>query len=84
MHAAGFGEEAGLERPGLCVPNDALATGAELSESPWDFTSSFFHIRHLDIENWIFEVAYRRAGREPRLRRVNIVHDLMAVNKNGG
>src|ERR1700682_2902994 len=36
--------------------------GAELPGTPSGFKSSFFHIRHLDIENWIFEVAHRRAG----------------------
>jgi hypothetical protein len=40
-------------------------------------------MEHLDIENLIFEAAYRRTGWEPRLRRVNIVHDLAAVKKNG-
>src|SRR6266850_7152676 len=31
------------------------------------FASSFFHMKHLDVENLIFEAAYRRAGWEPRL-----------------
>jgi len=35
---------------------------AELPEIPSGFKSSFFHTGHLDIENWIFEAAYRRAG----------------------
>jgi len=35
---------------------------AELPETPSGFKSSFFHTGHLDIENWIFEAAYRRAG----------------------
>jgi len=35
---------------------------AGLPETPSGFESSFFHIGHLDIENWIFEAAYRRAG----------------------
>jgi hypothetical protein len=39
-----------------------FAGGAGLPETPSGFESSFFHIRHLDIENWIFEAAYRRAG----------------------
>jgi len=39
-----------------------FAVGAGLPEIPSGFESSFFHIRHLDIENWIFEAAYRRAG----------------------
>src|SRR5258708_19433100 len=38
------------------------AEGVGLPETPSGFESSFFHIRHLDIENWIFEAAYRRAG----------------------
>ena len=58
--------------------------GEEFSVIPGNFVSSFFHIRHLDTENWIFGAAHRRAGRKPRLRRVNIVHDSTAVNKNGG
>src|SRR5260370_21298326 len=33
-----------------------------LPETSSGFESSFFHMRHLDIENWIFEAAYRRAG----------------------
>ncbi len=36
--------------------------GAALPEIPSGFESSFFHIRHLAIENWIFEAAHRRAG----------------------
>src|SRR6266851_4718059 len=39
-----------------------LAGVAGFPEIPSGFESSFFHIRHLDIENWIFEAAYRRAG----------------------
>jgi hypothetical protein len=39
-----------------------FAGSAALPEIPSGFESSFFHIRHLDIENWIFEAAYRRAG----------------------
>src|SRR5882762_12013040 len=39
-----------------------FAETAEMPETPSGFESSFFHIRHLDIENWIFEAAYRRAG----------------------
>jgi hypothetical protein len=35
---------------------------AELPEFPSGFKSSFFHTGHLDIENWIFEAAHRRAG----------------------
>jgi hypothetical protein len=58
-----------------------LAAG---EETPCGFASSFFHMRHLDVENWIFEVAVRRVGSELRLRRVNIFQDLAAVNKNGG
>jgi len=39
-----------------------IAGAAGLPEKPSGFESSFFHICHLDIENWIFEAAYRRAG----------------------
>src|SRR6266571_5094518 len=39
-----------------------IAGAAGLPETPSGFESSFFHICHLDIENWIFEAAYRRAG----------------------
>jgi hypothetical protein len=39
-----------------------FAGAAVLPEIPSGFESSFFHIRHLDIENWIFEAAHRRAG----------------------
>jgi len=39
-------------------------------------------MRHLDVENRIFEVAPRRVGAELRLRRVKIVQHLAAVNKN--
>ena len=55
-----------------------------LGETPCGFVSSFFHMGHLDVENWIFEAAYRRAGWELRLGMVKIVQDLAAVNKNGG
>jgi hypothetical protein len=61
-----------------------IAEVVEFPETASGFESSFFHIGHLDIENWIFEAAYRRAGWKLRLGRVNIVHDLAAVNKNGG
>jgi len=39
-----------------------IAGSAEFPGTASGFESSFFHIRHLDIENWIFEAAYRRAG----------------------
>jgi hypothetical protein len=39
-----------------------VAGAAMLPVTPSGFASSFFHIGHLDIENWIFEVAHRRAG----------------------
>jgi len=39
-----------------------FAGAAVLPEIPSGFVSSFFHIRHLDIENRIFEAAHRRAG----------------------
>jgi hypothetical protein len=39
-----------------------IAGVAEFPDTASGFESSFFHISHLDIENWIFEAAYRRAG----------------------
>src|SRR5260370_196918 len=49
--------------PGAALGEVAeTAGGAGLPETPSGFESSFFHIRLLDIENWIFEAAYRRAG----------------------
>jgi len=39
-----------------------IAGSAGLPETTSGFESSFFHIRHLDIQNGIFEAAYRRAG----------------------
>jgi hypothetical protein len=46
------------------VLNEAAAFAglARFPETPSGFASSFFHMGHLDIENWIFEAAYRRAG----------------------
>ena len=68
MHAA-TGDELGSPPDGEGVLAGALldelaefAGGAVVPETPSGFESSFFHIRHLDIENWIFEAAYRRAG----------------------
>jgi hypothetical protein len=63
-----LGENAGLEGAGL------------FAEIPSGFESSFFHIIHLDIENWIFEAA-SQAGLGLRLGRANIVQHLVAVNK---
>jgi hypothetical protein len=95
MHAAAPGEtgsEAFVEgelvacKSGAVAP-DAGAKLAELTEgdeTPCDFASSFFHMGHLDVENWIFEVAPRRLGSELRLRRMKIVQHLAAVNKNSG
>jgi hypothetical protein len=66
MHAAergevtGAPENAGVLAEGVLGEN-AGVEGAELfPETPSGFESSFFHIRHLDIENWIFEAADRR------------------------
>src|SRR5229473_2028389 len=68
MHAAACDEvgsapdgEGVLEVAGLGEVA-VLAGVAGFPEIPSGFESSFFHIRHLDIENWIFEAAYRRAG----------------------
>jgi hypothetical protein len=68
MHAAA-GDELGSPPDSEGVLAGALldelpefAGGAVVPETPSGFKSSFFHIRHLDIENWIFEAAYRRAG----------------------
>jgi hypothetical protein len=82
MHAAALEEELVLEELEFCVPTVALETAAAPSEAAGDFTSSFFHIGHLDIENGIFEVAHRRAGWELRLESLNILQHLEAVNKN--
>jgi hypothetical protein len=46
---------------------EATAGAVAVSAAPCGFASSFFHMKHLDVENWIFEAAYRRAGWEPRL-----------------
>src|SRR5882724_6368715 len=46
---------------------EVTAGAAAFSVAPCGFASSFFHMKHLDIENLIFEAAYRRAGWEPRL-----------------
>jgi len=68
MHAAARDEVGGaLEIAGvLAVAGldevSEFAGVAEWPETPSGFASSFFHISHLDIENWIFEAAYRRAG----------------------
>src|SRR6266852_6714174 len=68
MHAAAR-EEVGSATDSVGVPAVAVLDGvaelagvAGLPETPSGFASSFFHIRHLDIENWIFEAASRRAG----------------------
>jgi hypothetical protein len=68
MHAAARDEVGrALEIEGVLAAAEfdevAEFTGvAELLLTPSGFASSFFHIAHLDIENWIFEAAYRRAG----------------------
>jgi hypothetical protein len=84
MHAAARGEigSGGIvdgELAAGALEEVVAGVGTELTElmggaeTPWDFASSFFHMGHLDVENWIFEVALRRVGSELRLRRVNIV-----------
>jgi hypothetical protein len=71
MHAVARGETgSAIEFAGefVCAgPNPGLTGAPEFSETLGGFESSFFHIRHLDIENGIFEAAYRRAGWELRL-----------------
>jgi len=90
MQAAARGETGSALEVGYVLAGEPLIVASEFAEvvefsaTPWGFESSFFHIGHLDIENGIFEAALRRAGCEPRLRSVNIVHDLAAVNKNSG
>jgi hypothetical protein len=44
--------------------NELAVLGAvgRLAGTTSGFASSFFHIGHLDIENWIFEAADRRTG----------------------
>jgi hypothetical protein len=93
MHAAARGEiGSGIvdgELAAGALEEVVAGVGIELTklmrgaETPLDFASSFFHMGHLDVENWILEVALRRVGSELRLRRVNIVQQLVAVNKNG-
>jgi hypothetical protein len=68
MHAAGRDEvgsatdtEGALARAVLEEVAE-FAGAAMLPEVPSGCESSFFHIKHLDIENWIFEAAHRRAG----------------------
>ncbi len=68
MHAAARDEVGSALDSGVALAFALLeeVTGiagvAGLPETPSGFESSFFHIRHLDIENWIFEAAHRRAG----------------------
>src|SRR5229473_6387529 len=65
MHAAARDELGGaLETGGVLAvaEPDKVAELTGVAETPSGFASSFFHISHLDIENWIFEAAYRRAG----------------------
>src|SRR6266849_7765142 len=68
MQAAARGEVAsapdteGVLTVGALDEVAEIAGVAGLPETTSGFESSFFHIRHLDIENWIFEAAYRRAG----------------------
>src|SRR4029077_5295279 len=68
MHAAARDEAEGALASDGVLANGTLAGeavfegAAEFPETTSGFASSFFHIRHLDIENWIFEAANRRAG----------------------
>jgi hypothetical protein len=77
---SGFGE--GAE---LCVATTAGTAGAVVfSATLGDFTSSFFHIRHLDIEKGFSKSRIAGLVGKLRLGRVNILQDLAGVNKNGG
>src|SRR5437667_11103260 len=68
MHAAARDEIAGVPESvgpvtGALLDGCARVGVAEATlfpETPSGFGSSFFHIVHLDIENWIFEAADRR------------------------
>jgi hypothetical protein len=95
MHAAARGETgSGATEEGEVVAGSAetvgLGAGAELRELtpgveiPCGFPSSFFHMRHLDVETGFSKSLLAGDGSELRLRRVNIVQHLVAVNKNGG
>jgi hypothetical protein len=63
MHAAARGEvegateKAGVLAEGVLDENAGLTGAGLLPETPSGFESSFFHITHLDTENWIFEAA---------------------------
>jgi hypothetical protein len=71
MQAAARGEtgtETGVTAEIAGVETGTALVGATaFSTTSCGFESSFFHIGHLDIENGIFEAAYRRAGWELRL-----------------
>jgi hypothetical protein len=66
MHAAARGEVAGgPENAGVLTEavldgNAGVEETGLFPETASGFESSFFHIAHLDIENWIFEAADRR------------------------
>src|SRR5438093_3328683 len=67
MHAAARGEVGSAPEVEVVVEAvldsvAGLAETAEMPETSSGFESSFFLITHLDIENWIFEAAYRRSG----------------------
>jgi hypothetical protein len=65
MHAAARGEVGSAPTVAgelLAAMLDRVAEFTGSPEPPSGFESSFFHIGHLDIENWIFEAAHRRAG----------------------
>lgn len=90
MHAAAR-EEIGIV-PGLFGVLEVVALGeleeiagvVELPGTASGFESSFFHIltpRHRKLD---FRSRLSQGWLELRLGRVNIVHDLTAVNKNGG
>jgi len=66
MHAAARGEVPGAAESGGMLTGAVLEVNAGVEGAalfpgtPSGFESSFFHITHLDIENWIFEAADRR------------------------
>src|SRR5215470_1678870 len=66
MHAAALEETGRLAAvpPELEFPAGAAPEGAvEISVTPCDFNSSFFHTRHLDSNFWFFEVAFESGWR---------------------
>src|SRR5260370_11028502 len=79
MHAAARGEVGGAPEnagalAGALLDGNAGLEGTGLfPETPSGLESSFFHIIHLDIENWIFEAA-SPAGLGLRLGRAKRLH----------